>query len=515
MSGRRNRPAAKAAVAGALGFGAGVFGLSSAASAAEPTQQELLEQIKALQTKVEQLETRQNGPAPQTQPAAQSEQTDRPAATQPAGQGATVDSVLRDAERRSTPSFLQVGGITAGYSKNKFLIQDEAGDFVLNPNLQFQYRHVANFRNDDTAPDDDDPDTDVEGAGDSVAESGFEIRRLKFSFDGNAFGPRLTYKFQWVTNRGNGTPVLDDAWVRWAVGDAFGDVGRNLAIRVGQFKDPTFHEETTSSKRLLAVDRSLMNEVLAGGITDWVQGVALIFDDGPEGSPLRAEVGYSDGWNTDNTPFTEAGGSAFYGMTNPDWGAFARVEYLATGTWKQYDDFTAMGNDRVGENLLVLGGGATYSENGEGEFGGDGLLYTADVQFETGRLGLYGAYVGAYAHRDTPGGEGSTHDMGLLFQAGYMLSKKWEVFGRWDGTMLDDARFAAADDDEDVADAEDTFHELTVGLNYYIRGHAAKFTIDGVWLPNGTPNEQSGLGILDPDGDDDQFAIRTQFQLLL
>ena len=503
-SGRRSLPATKAAVAGALGVGAGIFGFGSTAAAAEPTQQEMLEQIKALQAKVEHLENQQQQQAPQQQEAQ----------TQPAERGATVDSVLRDAERRSSPSFLQAGGFTAGYSRGKFLIQDEAGDFVLNPNLQFQFRHVANFRQDDVGPDDDDADTDPEGTGDSVTESGFEVRRLKFSFDGHIFGPTLTYKFQWATNRGNGNAVLEDAWVRWAIGDTFGEGGRNFALRVGQFKDPTFHEEIVSSRRQLAVDRSLMNAVLAGGVTDRVQGVALIWDDGPQGSPVRAEVGYSDGWNTDNTPFTEAGGDEFYGMTNPDWGAFARVEFLAAGNWKQYDDFTAMGND-PGQNLLVLGGGATYSENGEGEFGGDALLYTADVQFETGNLGLYAAYVGGYAHRDTPGGTGGTHDMGLLVQAGYMLSEKWEVFGRWDGTMLDDERFAAADDEEDVADAEDTFHELTVGLNYYIRGHAAKFTIDGVWLPNGTPNEQSGLGILDPDGDDDQFAIRTQFQLLL
>src|SRR6185436_8942650 len=54
-SGRRKHPATKAAVAGALGVGAGILGLGQVASAAEPTQQEMLEQIKALQAKVAQL----------------------------------------------------------------------------------------------------------------------------------------------------------------------------------------------------------------------------------------------------------------------------------------------------------------------------------------------------------------------------------------------------------------------------------------------------------------------------
>ena len=101
--------------------------------------------------------------------------------------------------------------------------------------------------------------------------------------------------------------------------------------------------------------------------------------------------------------------------------------------------------------------------------------------------------------------------MGFLVQAGYLLgdSEKWEVFGRFDMTMLDDSRFA------DGSDNEDTFPELTIGLNHYLHGHAAKLTIDGTWLPSGAPNNQDGLGILDPDGDDDQFMIRTQFQLLI
>jgi phosphate-selective porin OprO/OprP len=486
FSGRRKIPAA---VVGALGVGTGVLGIGSVASAAEPTQQELVEQIKALQQKVEQLEARQ-GQAQQQQPA-----------TTQAAQEATLDTVLRDAERRSSgfgagaPSMLQSEGFTAGYHNKKFLIQDAKGDFVLNPNIQFQARYIGNFRSENLADPDNDASTDE-------FQSGFELRRLKLAFDGNVFGPGLTYKFQWATNRTNGQPILDDAWVRWAMGDAFGNASKNLAVRVGQFKDPFSHEEITSSKRQLAVDRSLANEVLAGGLTDWIQGISLIWDDGPDGSPLRGEVGYTDGLNTDNTNFTDSGGVAVVSATNPNWGAFARVEYMAMGNnWKQYDDFTTLDNQG---DILVLGAGASYTEIGQN----DVMLYSFDAQYETGRLGLYGAYYGLYS--EPTGGsvtEGGVHDMGFLVQAGYMLNEKWEVFGRYDMVMLDESRLAD--------DVEDTFSEITVGLNYYIRGHAAKLTLDGVWLPNGTPNDQSGIGILDPDGDDDQFAIRGQFQLLI
>src|SRR5437867_12317420 len=126
-------PAAK--VIGALGVGAaGVLGLCSTAAAAEPTQQELVDQIKALQQKVEQLEARQNS--------AESQPTTRSADDQ----SATVGSVLRDADLRSNPPMLQPEGFTAGYSRGKFLIQDASGNFVLNPNLQLQARYILNYR---------------------------------------------------------------------------------------------------------------------------------------------------------------------------------------------------------------------------------------------------------------------------------------------------------------------------------------------------------------------------------
>ena len=489
FSGRRTIPATKVVLAGALGLGAGMFGPGGAA-AAEPTQQEMLEQIKALQAKVQQLENqhKQQGGQPQ----------DRQAGEVTAGraeQGATVDSVLRDADRRSSPSLLQAGGFTAGYSKNKFLIQDEAGNFVLNPNFQFQTRFVVNSR---------DVDSD-DGENDTGVESGLEIRRMKIAFDGNLFGPALTYKFQWATNRANGQALLEDAWVRYALGDFLGEATKNWAIRFGQFKDPTFHEEITSSKRQLAVDRSLVNEVLAGGLTDYIQGISLIWDDGVEGLPLRAEVGYSDGWNSDNTNFVDGGGVATYGAANPDWGAFARVEYLAMGNWKLYDDFTAWGN---GEDLLVFGAGATYNE-ASGPGGADAILYTADVQYETGRLGLYGAYYGAYGEPRVTGNvtANGVNDQGFLAQAGYMLTDKWEVFGRYDVVMIDAERLGEG--------VEDTFDEITVGLNWYMKGHAAKFTVDFNYLPSGVPNDQNGIGYLDPDADESQFSVRSQFQLLL
>jgi hypothetical protein len=502
-----------------------VLGLCSGAAAAEPSQQELVDQVRALQSKVEQLEARQH-PA-QSQPAQSQPPQSQPAPSQPAraietrpedfatGDAATVGSVLSDAERRSNPQapkLLQPEGFTAGYTHGRFIIQDASGNFTLNPNLQFQARYVFNYRESDAAGNAD--------GGDNNSQDGFEIRRMKFAFDGNLFGPDLTYRFQWAAERNGGTVLLEDAWVRLALSRVFGEGADNLALRVGQFKDPWNHEETTSSKRQLAAERSLLNEAIGGRLSKWVQGVALVWDDGPGNSPFRAEFGFTDGPNTRNTNFTNNGGglpATFPGEQNPQWGAFGRVEMLARGDWKQYDDFSALGNT---QDLLVFGVGASYAEVHRSDI----LFHTADVQYESGNLGFYASYVGLYNEPNggIPGSDlnpgvtgdqqrqagGSAYDWGFLVQAGYMLNPKWEVFGRFDETFVDDNRLPPG--------ASESFPEFTVGVNHYLNGHAAKFTLDGVWLPNGVPSgDFSAAGLLDPDGDEQQFAIRAQFQLLL
>lgn len=518
MSSRgRSVPAAR--MMAALGAGAaGVFGLGlcSTAAAADPAQQELIEQIKDLKSKVERLESRQA--KAQTQPPAVAQGPAQQAGpTSGAAPEATVDSVLRDAERRSSapivaPVMLQSEGFTAGYSNGRFLIQDPAGDFVLNPNLQFQARYIGNYRDSDSPG--------GAGGGTDSTQDGFELTRMKLAFDGSVFGRDLTYKLQWNTNRNDGTFVLEDAWVRVAMSRVFGGGAGDFALRAGQFKDPWNHEEITSSKRQFAVERSLLNEALGGRLTKYVQGAALVWDDGPDGSPLRAEFGYSDGPNSRNTSFTNSGGglpAAFPGEQNTQWGAFGRLEYLARGDWAQYDDFTAMGNT---QDLLAFGLGASYAEAGQADI----LFHTADVQYESGRLSLYGAYVGLYSEPTggIPGSDvdpsvegeqqllaqGRSYDWGFLVQAGYLLNRKWEVFGRFDQMFLDDNRLPPG--------AGENFAEITVGVNHYLNGHAAKLTLDGVWLPNGAPSgDFSGAGLLDPDGDEQQFAIRAQFQLLL
>lgn len=441
---------------------AGALGMSNAvASAAEPTADELMKQIEALQAKVQQLEVKQ-------QQAISARDVD-----------ATVDKVLRDAEKRS--QLLQMEGFTAGWD-NGFKLQSANGDFLLQPYFQFQFRNTTNFV-DSTAVFDDDDDI-VGFSGEDQTQNGFEIRRMKFGVKGNAFTPDLTYNFRWATRSSGGNLVLEQATIQYQFVE-------NWAFKVGQFKDHWTHEETTSSERQLAVDRSLMNELIGGGLTDYVQGVVLLYN--PADSALRGEVAYHDGLNTDNTDWQEGGGGI--SIVDPNWGVSARIEYKVMGDWKAYNDFTAMGTK---EDLLVVGGGMDFTQGGSQ----DVWLHTIDAQYENAAgLGIYGAFVGNWI--DGGPTDDDFYNWGFLVQAGYMLNEKLEVFGRFDYTKFD----------FDTVTGRDDFSEATVGVNYYFRGHAAKFTLDFTWLFNGAPENVPGIGVL--ASDDDEFVIRGQFQLLL
>jgi predicted porin len=399
----------------------------------------------------------------------------------------TVSAVLDDADRRSRPLTLATtGGLTAGYDKG-FFIKSDDGNFLLKPAVQFQFRYVANNRDDVGGSSEEDSFTD-----------GFEVRRARFRFDGNVLSPKLTYSFVWDTSRAGGAVSLLDAWAQY-------QLTPDLALKGGQFKESVFHERDVSGYQQLAVDRTLNDALLGGNITDRVQGVSLILG-GTKDRPYRVEAAFHDGANSRNTNFQDVptGASATVAAGATHWGAGVRGELKLSGDWANYKDFTAKGSK---ENLLVIGGGADYTDRA----GNDVLLTTADVQYELAdRLSVYGAVHADFTDPHDSTDNISRTDYGALVQAGYLLNKHWEVFGRYD--------FVKLDEDAVAAGAEDLFHEVTAGLNYYLGPdgsalHRAKFTIDVTYLPNGAPSDQTQSGILASDGD--EFLLRAQFQLLL
>jgi hypothetical protein len=384
-------------------------------------------------------------------------------------------AVIADADRRSLLIADSESPFSGGWREGKFTIQSADGNYVLHPWFQFMPRHVTNYREDAKN-------------GDADIQNGFEIRRMKFGVDGNVFGKDLTYLFNWATNRKTGALELEEAWARYVF-------SKPWAVRVGQIKDPLAHEQLTSSKMLLAADRSLLNEAFIGG-DDFVQAATLAFGDAQ--TPLQFEIAYTDGSQSANTNFQDdTDNDDLTTQDRPNWGAAARVQFKLAGDWKDYQDFTAMGTKK---DLLVLGGGIDATQ----KTSTTAYVHTVDLQWENSTgLGAYGAYVGRYT--DTSGGS-DPYDWGFLVQVNWLFNRQWELFGRYDYIHFDEDTLPTA--------AEREVHEITIGVNYYMHGHAAKFTIDGTWLPNGSPIGADSIGVLKND-DNDEFILRGQFQLLL
>ena len=457
-----------AAVAGALSLGA-------TAAWAQPSAQDV--KIQELQNKVEALEARQ---AATTKDLA-----------------ATIDSILRDAEKRS--QLLATNGeASAGYDGGFFI---KAGDaWVLRPGAFFQFRNVTSYR-EDAKPTEDD-----------AWDNGFEMRRMRFFLAGNAFSKDLDYYIEWDTNRDSGNLVLFEAWARYFFAEDWG-------LRVGQFKDLSTHEWITSSKRQLVADFSLVDSLLGGsGMGMYTQGVTLIYG-GQRNRAVNIEAGYIDGANQSNTDFTSRGEPlplsepAVGYLSSPpkhafDWGVTGRAEWKAMGDWNDYRDFTAKGTTK---DLLVLGIGGDWSQGGDGNLG----IFSADAQYEHPKgLGLYAAGLVKFMDGELSGMPKDTTDWGFLVQGSYLLNGNWEIFARYDVTFLD-VDVLAAD-----GHTQDDFHEITVGVNYYLgQGgsafHRAKITVDLTYLPNGAPTEVRGIDVLDNNGFEAEWMLRAQFQLLI
>src|SRR5258706_2904759 len=314
----------------------------------EPSPQQLQQEVEQLRAAVKELQAQRIAPAYTA-----------------IDVDATVDSVLHDANRRS--QLLATDSSFLGGWDNGFKIRSADGNFLLHPWFQFQFRNVTNYRQ----------DAKQNGQGDDL-QNGFELRRMKFGFDGNVFSPDLTYLFLWATDRHDGVPKLEEAWAKYK--PASGSFG----IRAGQFKNPFDHEPIVSSKYQLTVERFLITDVLASG-DGFVQGVTGIFDN--DGT-LRAEAGFTDGMRSANTNFQDFPSVTSGNSPQADWGVVGRVEYKFNGTWKEYDHLTPQGNKK---ELLVVGVAGDFTQAGDtGQFS-----HTVDVQYDTpNSLSIYGAFIG-------------------------------------------------------------------------------------------------------------------------
>lgn len=382
----------------------------------------------------------------------------------------------------------------------------------LNVSVLLQARYIANFRDEQAAV----------PLGDNDTTLGFDIPRAQVRMSGavtDSISGNISFDFGAAETNGrnaSGTATLLNAFAAWSVNESW-------ALLIGQWHNPVVAEEAIEAEHTLAVDRSIVNEFFNPGYT---QGVAAAYTS----DQFKFVGAFSDGATYIGNG--NAANSAFNSAAENDIGLTARLDWLFSGTWDQFADFTSWRGSNTG---FKVGVGGHYQRQGDtnpssgtwGVLGGvaydeiDIWLWTIDAQYEGDGWNLFAAYVGHSIDVTPPAGSvPKLVNHGFVLQGGMFVNDQTELFARYEGLFLDSDLATLAGTNED------NFHYLTAGLNYYFvpESHAAKFTADVVYSFSDTDtldalapapggfNGPATTGILGVS--DGEFAVRGQLTLV-
>lgn len=395
---------------------------------------------------------------------------------------AVVAEMLSDAETRTS---LLAGG-DAGHDGSRFFI---AGDgFRLNIGGLLQTRYDINFRDKNHTAGFSNPNDEF--------VHGFQERRVKVDFNGELnkdwfFRVRLS-------NNSDGVG-FDYAYAGYKFANGW-------KATWGQFKLPLLREELVSDSKQLAAERSFVNALFTQGYS---QGAELAY----EAEGWRAMFAFSDGLNSANTDFNTRQSVAFpVGISGQgDYAFTGRGEFLVSGNWKQFEDFTS---DKGSDFGAMVGAAIHWQQSDNTNFAGDTdyqtFRYTIDASLEGDSWNLFGAFIGDHTVARAGGADGPDLDnFGAVIQGGWRFAANTEVFGRWEGLFADS---------DLIGSGKKNFHFLTFGVNQYYAGHAAKATADVVWSLQDTSNlsavlPNTGVGLLG-QSKSNEVVVRLQFQVV-
>lgn len=325
------------------------------------------------------------------------------------------------------------------------------------------------------------------------------IRRARLKFNGFAFSPKLKYKMELgLSNRdisgaspftSNSPRYILDAVLMW-------NFYQNFELWVGQTKLPGNRERVISSGNMQMVDRSILN--------------SKFNIDRDIGIQLRHHFNLSDQFLVREI-FSIAQGEG-RNITTGNLGGYQftpRIELLPFGEFSGKGDYSA--SDLKFEKQPKLSLGVTYDFNHNAvktRSNQGGYMVTDDGFYETSISTFFVdamykhqgfSLMAEYAKRDADdpyakNSDGSlTGDIvevgsSLNLQSGYMLSKTFEVSGRYTTLNYDFNEIGKAGEDQ-----------YTLGVSKYIVGHKLKI--------------QSDLSYLDKERSEDQVMFRFQVDI--
>jgi hypothetical protein len=474
--------------------------------AASPQKDETAEEIAAIKAKITQLE------ATEKEADARRQDAEARLETKVTSESLALQGVRSD-------QLLTSEGFTAGYSDGRFLVQSADGNFLLHAWAHMQVRDVTLDRKDEQGS--------AKHPRDEI-DNGFEIRQLRVGADGNMYSPNLTYFVNWATQRtssaaavSGATPsttggkvtvsnslggglVLQQAWLKYKCPES------PFAIKLGEMKDPLLHEQIVDTRFQQVAERSITADIFANG-DDFTEAATVIYD---AGKFLRIEAGINHGMRSANTNFLDYPNNGGYNQF--DYGAVGRVEYKIMGRWKDYPQVGAVDTK---EPLLVVGAGADYSERGH-----DGqVVAVADImyadqngfsfsgefvdRYTTHNFGYYiQSPTGANINAGNPAVAGkATNEYAIVGQAGYIINKHLEPFGRYEFIHLQGT----------PAGSRNWIQAVAAGANYYFHGHRLKITAEVLYLPEGLPFDDTSSDVLATPSGKTEISFVAQLQLIL
>ncbi|CAM4050838.1 porin [Gillisia limnaea] len=313
-----------------------------------------------------------------------------------------------------------------------------------------------------------------ENGGIQDGETNFLIRRARLKFEGFAYSPKLTYKFELgLSNRdisgasqftSNAPRFVLDAVLKW-------NFYENFELWAGQTKLPGNRERVISSANLETVDRSLLNSRYN---IDRDIGLQLHhFITINDTFIIREIVSIAQGEGR-NITTGNIGGYQYTG----------RAEILPFG---DFSDYSGADLERESNPKLAVGVSYDYNDNAVKTRSNMGSYMITDTGFfetdiQTLFLDALFKYEGVsimaeYANREadnpfavnedsTPTGDVVNIGEAFNIQAGYLFENNYQVLGR----------FTSVDPDDDFSELVE--NQYTLGLSKYLVGHKLKVQTD-------------------------------------
>jgi hypothetical protein len=336
----------------------------------------------------------------------------------------------------------------------------------------------------------------VRRGADSV-EAGFQIRRARLVVSGWFLDPRLTFRVRPSYDRATGNLGFDDAWVAYGRDDG-------LTVRLGQYKPNVVREEIIPNFSQLAVEASYAASYFG---LDYTQGLQLTWGRGRWRPTLLVHdgsYGANTDFNADRTTFAVAG----------------RLELLPAGDWASFAGSSGWSGAARG---LLLGVAVDYErgQRASSRPTPDVVKLTADVSaVRPGASLLAAIYTQHFTIRwggagAVPTGLNGADQLGLVVQAGmFAVCDRVELLARYEwmdfgGVYYRNAAGALQTGSRNLSASH--LRIATAGANYYLRGEAAKISLDLQWTGDPVPVDNTGAGLLRFDRGN-EVSLRTQLQ---